>query len=49
MGTIGGFRFGFLYESNAENEQEVKWNEINTAIGQAVHLLVYIGHKLEFE
>lgn len=43
FGTISGFRFGRLPTI------DVKWEEINAAIGQSLYLLVVLAHRFEFK
>ena len=43
FGTISGFRLGRLPTT------EVKWEEINAAIGQSVYLLCVLAHRFEYK
>jgi beclin 1 len=43
LGTISGFRLGRLPTT------DVKWEEINAAMGQAVYLLTVLAHRFSFK
>jgi beclin 1 len=42
FGTISGFRMGKLPTI------DVKWNEINIAIGQSLYLLSVLSHRFNY-
>lgn len=42
LGTISGFRLGRLPTT------DVKWEEINAAMGQSVYLLTVLAHRFSF-
>jgi beclin 1 len=43
FGTISGFRFGRL------PTVDVKWEEINAAVGQSVYLLCVLAHRFNYK
>jgi beclin 1 len=43
LGTISGFRLGRL------PTVEVKWEEINAAMGQSLYLLIVLAHRFSFK
>jgi beclin 1 len=43
LGTISGFRFGRLPTI------DVKWEEINAAVGQSVYLMIILAHRFSFK
>jgi beclin 1 len=43
LGTISGFRLGRLPTT------DVKWEEINAAMGQAVYLLAVLAHRFNYK
>ncbi len=43
FGTISGFRLGRLPTT------EVKWDEINAALGQSVYLLCVLAHRFSYK
>jgi len=44
FGTISGFRLGRI-----NNSIEVEWDEINVALGQAVHLMAILAHRFGYK
>lgn len=43
-GTISGFRLGRIDQLN-----DVKWDEINTALGQTAYLMAIIAHRFSYK
>jgi len=44
FGTISGFRLGRI-----ESTSDVKWDEINTALGQTAYLMAIIAHRFGYK
>lgn len=43
MGTISGFRLGRLPTT------EVRWDEINAALGQSLYLMCVLAHRFNYK